>query len=167
MPLPISASSTSLPFPFRTRGEAVDAVTPAGLPQEPSPFEEDKLIYATTGTASSGPWRWISAGSCGRLRSLLLLPRASRSRPRGPHEVLPLRYVDDYLFRGPPCGHMAAMKVSSCSPLRTSSSPLCLTEKCTTDLRRTRVRVTGVFFKSPRAIYVENGLSLMVGCPVL
>ena len=40
----------------------MDAVTPAGLPQGPSPFEEDKLIYATTGTASSGPWRWIPPG---------------------------------------------------------------------------------------------------------
>ena len=40
----------------------MDAVTPAGLPQEPSPFEEDKLIYATTRTASSGPWRWIPPG---------------------------------------------------------------------------------------------------------
>ena len=36
-------------------GEAVDTVTPAGLPQEPSPFEEDKLLYATSMSASIGP----------------------------------------------------------------------------------------------------------------
>ena len=29
-------------------GEAVDTVTPAGLPQEPSPYEVDKPTYAST-----------------------------------------------------------------------------------------------------------------------
>ena len=33
----------------------MDAVTPAGLPQEPSPYEEDKLWYATSMTVSFGP----------------------------------------------------------------------------------------------------------------
>ena len=61
VPLPVSASGASLLISFHT-GEAVDAVTPAGLPQGPSPFEEDKFIYATTRTASSGPWRWIPPG---------------------------------------------------------------------------------------------------------
>ena len=43
----------------------MDAVTPAGLPQEPSPSEEDKFIYATSTTSSSGPWRWIPLGVVG------------------------------------------------------------------------------------------------------
>ena len=33
----------------------MDAVTPAGLPKEPSPYEEDKLWYATSMRMSSGP----------------------------------------------------------------------------------------------------------------
>ena len=106
-------------------GEAVDAVTPARLPHGPSPFEEDKLIYATTRTASSGPLAVDSAGRCGRLQSHRLASRG-RVRPLGPPKLLPLRYVDDYMFQGPPCGHMAAMRVPSCSPMRTSSSPLCI-----------------------------------------
>ena len=44
-------------------GEAVDAVTPAGLPQEPPPLYEEKVIYATTTAASSGPWWWIPPGA--------------------------------------------------------------------------------------------------------
>ena len=48
-----------------------------------------------------------------------------------------------YVNQGPPCGLTVALKVSSCSPTRISSSLLCKTEKCTTDLRRTRVRETG------------------------
>ena len=43
----------------------MDAVTPAGLPQEPSPSEEDKFVYATSTTSSSGPWRWIPLGVVG------------------------------------------------------------------------------------------------------
>ena len=123
-------------------GEAVDAVTLPGSPRSPLPLRRTSTSTLRQGQRLLG-LAVDSAGSCGRLRSLRLLPRASRFRPRGPHEVLPLRYVDDFLIRGLPCGHMAAMKVSSCSPLRTSSSPLCLTEKCTTDMRRTRVRETG------------------------
>ena len=84
-------------------GEAVDAVTPAGLPQGPFPFEEDKLIHATTRTASSGPWRWIPPGVAVACKVSALFP-----------ELL--------LFEGPPCGHMAAMRVPSCSTMRTSSS---------------------------------------------
>ena len=33
---------------YAYEGEAADAVTPAGLPQEPSPFEDYKLTYAST-----------------------------------------------------------------------------------------------------------------------
>ena len=43
----------------------MDTVTPAGLPQEPSPSEEDKFTYATSSTSSSGPWRWIPLGVVG------------------------------------------------------------------------------------------------------
>ena len=43
----------------------MDAVTPAGLPQEPYPSEEDKFTYATSLTSSSGPWRWIPLGVVG------------------------------------------------------------------------------------------------------
>ena len=46
-------------------GEAVDTVTPTGLPQEPSPYEEDKHRYATSMSVSSGPWRWIPLGVVG------------------------------------------------------------------------------------------------------
>ena len=43
----------------------MDTVTPAGLPQEPSPYEEDKHRYATSMSVSSGPWRWIPLGVVG------------------------------------------------------------------------------------------------------
>ena len=43
----------------------MDTVTPAGLPQEPSPYEEDKHWYATSMSVSSGPWRWIPLGVVG------------------------------------------------------------------------------------------------------
>ena len=43
----------------------MDPVTPAGLPQEPSPSEEDKFIYATPTTSSSGHRRWIPLGVVG------------------------------------------------------------------------------------------------------
>ena len=39
----------------------MDAVTPAGLPQEPPPYEEVKLWYAASMRMSSGPgggFRW-------------------------------------------------------------------------------------------------------------
>ena len=66
--VPISASpyfrlQWVFSFFLTHEGEVVDAVTPAGLPQEPSPLEEDKLVYATTTTASSGPLRWIPPGA--------------------------------------------------------------------------------------------------------
>ena len=56
----VSASPYLRLFPFSPgsstyEGEAVDTVTPAGLPQEPSPNEEDKLWYATSMSVSSGP----------------------------------------------------------------------------------------------------------------
>ena len=43
----------------------MDTVTPAGLPQETSPYEEDKHRYATSMSVSSGPWRWIPLGVVG------------------------------------------------------------------------------------------------------
>ena len=51
----------------------MDAVTPARLPQEPSPYEEVKLWYATSMSVSIGPGGGFPRG----LRSLPLpLPRS-------------------------------------------------------------------------------------------
>ena len=50
-----------VPGVFTDEGEAVDSVTPAGLPQEPSPSEEDKFVHATSTTSS----RWIPLGAVG------------------------------------------------------------------------------------------------------
>ena len=65
VPLPTSAFCRSLLVVSTYEGEAVDTVTPAGLPQEPSPYEEDKHRYATSMSVSSGPWRWIPLGVVG------------------------------------------------------------------------------------------------------
>ena len=102
VPLSVSASGASLLISFHTRGEAVDAVTPAGLPQGPSPFEEDKLVYATRRTASSGQWRWIPPGVVVGCKVSALFPGLPVFRPLCPHKLLPLRYVHDYMFQGPP-----------------------------------------------------------------
>ena len=111
------------------------AVTPAGLHQEPPPFEKDKVIYATTTAAVVVD----SARSGGRLQSLRLVPRVSRV-----HALSSLSmYFPHATTTSTSSG--AALKVSSCSPLCTSSSPLRLYEKSKTDLRRTRVRENGGF----------------------
>ena len=61
------------PGVFTYEGEAVDAVTPAGLPQGPSPCEEVKLWYATSMSVSIGAGGGFRLG----LRSLALpLPRS-------------------------------------------------------------------------------------------
>ena len=62
---PFFCSLFLVPGVFTDEGEAVDSVTPAGLPQEPSPSEEDKFVHATSTTSSSGPWRWIPLGAVG------------------------------------------------------------------------------------------------------
>ena len=54
VPLSTSACCASRFVFLVYEGEAVDAVTPAGLPQEPIPYEEVKSIYATSSTVLSG-----------------------------------------------------------------------------------------------------------------
>ena len=47
-------------------------MTPAGLPQGPSPSEEDKFIYATLADLVFRALAVDSAGSCGSLRVFCL-----------------------------------------------------------------------------------------------
>ena len=79
----ISASPYLRSLPFSPgsstyEGEAVDAVTPAGLLQEPKPYEEVKLWYTTSMSVSTGPGGGFRRG----LRSLARSPSRSQSFSR-------------------------------------------------------------------------------------
>ena len=99
----------------------MDSVTPAGLPQEPIPYEELKSIYATSSTTFSGSLAVDAAGRCVRLLCPSLVRRVSHLLPLGLRGVRLVRYYDDYLFQGPLCGRTAARELSSRCPLGTSS----------------------------------------------
>ena len=182
VPLPISASSAFFSHFLSHEGEAVDAVTPAGLPRGPLPLRRTSSSTLRQGRRLLGPGGefrrevWSLATSPPRFQGF---PCSSSASSHPTFFTLRRRLL--------------AMRVPSCSPMRTSSSPLCITEKCTTDLRRTRVRETGWFLQGqlsgpgqwvrfvrpacpvsldpgPRAKdhpRAERGLSVMVGCPVL
>ena len=100
------------------------AVNPAGLPQEPSPYEEDKLWYATSISVSFG----LGGGFRRGLSSLAWpLPRSrtvSTTKPSSSRGISLTLTSDEYLLWGPSCGRTAALKVSPFWPLCSCPSPL-------------------------------------------
>ena len=99
----------------------MDAVTPAGLPEVPIPYEEGKSVHTPSLTASSGSPAVDAAGRCFCLRCPPRVRRVFHLPPLGIRGVRLVRYYDDYLFQGPLCGRTAARVLSSRCPLGTSS----------------------------------------------
>ena len=122
----------------------MDAATPAGLTQEPIPYEDLKSIYATSSTALSGSPAVDAAGRCVRLLCPSLVRRVSHLPPLGLRGVRLVRYYGDYLFQGPLCGRTAARELSSRCPLGTSSVSRHSAVWCAISPRRRVVHVPAV-----------------------
>ena len=88
--------------------------------------EEDKFIYATSTTSSSGPWRWIPLGVVGPFAFFLSGPLPVALLVCYLFYLRRVRFVMKNTFRGPPRGRVVALRVFSKTFPGTCSSGLSL-----------------------------------------